>query len=458
MVSDPSRSATGGLADLNVVVISPYSGIIGDLMTKAEPLLLAAAQEIENSSFLPGYRLNVHLADSKCVLQEATRVTIEALISGPTKHAILGDSCSPGCGGANDAAQLFNVPQVSPGCDSPGLSDRTRYPYFTRMTPSDRFKVTAIYEVMKALGFQRVGLVAGLPYTFEARDFFLELMQRDLDGGAYPWTLLLSTTVITLEEAASTAEEARIRDSRINLMVIPEFSGMWLLCQFYLRSMLPPDYVWFVAAFGNWVDGVTASVASTPELRPRSCMQVTADSSHQFDGVCHHHHHQHRHHHHHHHDHDHHHHHALTLLQSSSFSSPSYSYYYVNIFFLLHRRHHHHHHHHHLILLLLMFIIFIIILLLLVRLLRLLLFLLLVLVLLLPGVGARGRFLNQRKYQGVPVHRRAAFPSFLQSHHQRAVPSPIFQRPSRTVRETIDGHLQRLPAGVPTVRGWARSL
>ena len=70
--------------------------------------------------------------------------------------------------------QLFNVLQISPGCDSPGLSDRDRFPYFTRMSPSDRYKVIAIYEVMRMLNFQRVSAVSGPIYTLGAKAFFLE--------------------------------------------------------------------------------------------------------------------------------------------------------------------------------------------------------------------------------------------------------------------------------------------
>ncbi|CAE7355134.1 SCUBE2 [Symbiodinium natans] len=186
-------------------------------------------------------------------------------LMGLEKHAILGDSCSQACAAVADAARLFKVLMVSPGCDSPSLSDRARYPYFTRMTPSDRFKVTAIYEVMKLFSFHRVGVMDGPFYTAGAKAFFLELLQRDLDAGSYDWTVLFDHTVNTFEDAVSAADEVKMRDSRINLMVLPEYIGMWVLCQFYLREMLPPDYVWFVAAFGNWVNGVTAVVAGTPE-------------------------------------------------------------------------------------------------------------------------------------------------------------------------------------------------
>lgn len=263
---DVNPSATRAAAqDINIAVIGPYTGFIGDMMTMAEPLLALAAQEIEDSNYLPGYRVNLHLTDSGCDTAQGTEATIEAFTVGPTKHAILGDSCSQVCAAVSDAARLFKVLMVSPGCDSPDLSDRTRYPYFTRMTPSDRFKVTAIYEVFKMFGWRRVGVMDGLFYTAGAKAFFLELLQRDLDAGTYDWTVLLDRTVNTLADAKSVADEVKVRDSRINMMVLPEFIGMWVMCQFYLRDMLPPDYVWFEAAFGNWVNDLFNIMAGAPE-------------------------------------------------------------------------------------------------------------------------------------------------------------------------------------------------
>eukprot|EP00439_Symbiodinium_sp_Y106_P022073 s4108_g2.t1 len=56
-INNPNRSSVD---DLHIAVIGPYSGNIGDIMTSAEPLLAIAAQEIEDSGILPGYRIHAH--------------------------------------------------------------------------------------------------------------------------------------------------------------------------------------------------------------------------------------------------------------------------------------------------------------------------------------------------------------------------------------------------------------
>jgi len=57
----PRPWPVSGLVDINVAVINPYVGGLGDLMTMVEPSIAQAVQDIESSSFLPGFRLNAYL-------------------------------------------------------------------------------------------------------------------------------------------------------------------------------------------------------------------------------------------------------------------------------------------------------------------------------------------------------------------------------------------------------------
>ncbi len=50
-----------GVVDINVAIINPYVGGLGDMMTMVEPSIWQAMQDIENSDYLPGYRLNAYL-------------------------------------------------------------------------------------------------------------------------------------------------------------------------------------------------------------------------------------------------------------------------------------------------------------------------------------------------------------------------------------------------------------
>ena len=62
-----------GVVDINVAVINPYVGGLGDMMTMVEPSISQAMQDIENSAYLPGYRLNAYLV----VPRSATQINPE---------------------------------------------------------------------------------------------------------------------------------------------------------------------------------------------------------------------------------------------------------------------------------------------------------------------------------------------------------------------------------------------
>jgi len=270
--------------DINVAAINPYSGGLGDLMTMVEPSIAQAIQDIEDSNLLPGYRLKVHLVDSKCSVPDATLAAQATCSTGPTKHVLLSDSCSAACAAVNDAARFFKVLQVGPGCVSARLRDSERYPFFTRMAPSTYYNVIAIFELMKFLSFKRIGVVHGYrDINHAARDLFLDLVEKDLHNGAYSWVLLTTLSVKTLDDAKLTAKEIRHHDSRINFMALYELEGAMVLCQAYKDGMQPPDYNFFVAS--GWWNAqflqLTANSASCPctsqELYRASYGLIAAD-------------------------------------------------------------------------------------------------------------------------------------------------------------------------------------
>ncbi|CAK9004212.1 Gamma-aminobutyric acid type B receptor subunit 2 (GABA-B receptor 2) (GABA-B-R2) (GABA-BR2) (GABABR2) (Gb2) (G-protein coupled receptor 51) [Durusdinium trenchii] len=259
---NPSRI---DVVDLNVAVINPYSGGLGELMTMVEPSVAQAIQDIENSAFLPGYRLNAYVSDSKCTAPDAISASLVAMTTAPKKHVVLSDSCSAACEAVNDAIRQFNVLQVGPGCVSVSLSDRDRYPYFTRMAPSLRFNVITLYELFKFLGVHRVGIIYGYRNINNlVKDLFLEMMAVDNAAGTYSWTPLYTQRVESIEDAESAAQMARSKDARINFMALYELEGSMVLCQAYKKNMLTPEFNWFVAT-GWWNENFILLAANTAE-------------------------------------------------------------------------------------------------------------------------------------------------------------------------------------------------
>mmetsp|Transcript_32402 Transcript_32402/g.74872 ORF Transcript_32402/g.74872 Transcript_32402/m.74872 type:complete len:1525 (+) Transcript_32402:68-4642(+) len=248
---NPSRA---NATDLNIAVISAYSGGLGELMTMVEPLLAAAAQEVEDSNLLPGFRMNVYIGDSQCTSSRAIGETLQMFRSTPTKHVLMGDSCSESCEAMSDAARYFNVLQVSPGCVSTSLSDSTRFPYFTRLAPSYRFNVQTLYEFFVLLGIKRVGIVYGFEsINRQGKDLFLEHVRSDMTSGLYNWTILFTHIISkgSIADAENAVKAMEHKDSRINLMMLYQAEGAMLLCQSYRSGYYSPDYNFMVAS-GWW--------------------------------------------------------------------------------------------------------------------------------------------------------------------------------------------------------------
>eukprot|EP00435_Cladocopium_sp_Y103_P024050 s1268_g5.t2 len=275
------------LVDINVAVINPYVGGLGDLMTMVEPSVAQAVQDIESSSFLPGFRLNAYLVDSKCSVPDATTAAVAAMTTGllgPPKHIVFSDSCSAACEAVNDALRHFQVLQVGSGCVSVSLSNSDRYPYFTRMAPSFRFNVLSIYELFKFLGFQRIGTVYGYRGINNlAKDLLLEMMANDNAAGTYSWTSLFTHRVEFIEDAQAAVDLAASKDSRINMMALYELEGSMLLCQAFKKNVLTPDFNWFVSS-GWWNANyitLTAGTAKVPctvnELHRASYSLIASD-------------------------------------------------------------------------------------------------------------------------------------------------------------------------------------
>ncbi|CAE7212653.1 GABBR2 [Symbiodinium sp. CCMP2592] len=241
---NPARNAA---QDLNVLVMLPYTGPIGNTGTMAEPLLLAATQEIEDSNMLPGYRLKLHMVDEACSGQIAVHRVIEAMNTAPQKHILLGCDCSASSQPVNHAIYHYKIMQVSPFSISVDLSDRDRYPYFSRMAPSYRVTVMAAVEILKNFQVQRLSFVHGTAAIFVGlRDLFREAVQRDTEAGTYAWTVLFEATVTDLNSAAAAVDLRRQRDAKWSVLASYEDHGAMVLCQAYRHGMLAPDYNWLL--------------------------------------------------------------------------------------------------------------------------------------------------------------------------------------------------------------------
>jgi len=270
LVSVQHNASRNALHDINLVVMTPAAGGVGDSMTQSEPYIAMALQHIEDSSLLPGYRINAYLADSLCSPPDATANIMRAMLTGPTKHGIVGDGCSGGCMAVNDAMQYFNVLQIAHACVSTGLSDHNRHPFYTRLSPTASLSVDTAIQVMKAFLWHRVGVIHGFrSLSVSGKDTFLAKVQEDMDAGTYEWIILMVLQVSDEADAISATEERQRKDSRVTAMIVYEDVGAKLLCAAYHQSLFAPYWVEVLMVTG-WTDvflqnlGVAADSANPP--------------------------------------------------------------------------------------------------------------------------------------------------------------------------------------------------
>ena len=138
-----------------------------------------------NASLLPGLRLGYGMRDTCGSDRQALRHCLTFVGSGycrtgdatelpdPDEPAdpnivrplvsrvagVVGPYSSPEAISVTDLMRLFEVPVVSYSATSPQLSDKDRFPYFLRTTPSDRISSRAVVGLARKLGWGFINII-----------------------------------------------------------------------------------------------------------------------------------------------------------------------------------------------------------------------------------------------------------------------------------------------------------
>ncbi|XP_041352632.1 gamma-aminobutyric acid type B receptor subunit 1-like [Gigantopelta aegis] len=107
----------------------PWNGGVGVLPAAK----VALGYVNKNMDALPGYRVNMIWNNTKCNPGVGSKILGDMMCSGKTFIMLLGAGCSPVSEIVAEAAQFWNLVQVSYSSSSPVLSDKHRFPYFFRV-------------------------------------------------------------------------------------------------------------------------------------------------------------------------------------------------------------------------------------------------------------------------------------------------------------------------------------
>ncbi|KAK2146922.1 hypothetical protein LSH36_579g05074 [Paralvinella palmiformis] len=83
----------------------------------------------------------------------------ESVAAGHTVVGIVGPTTSRQAVMVSSLLGLFHIPALSPSATSDDLSDKQRFPFFTRLVPPDKFQAEAILDLVQHLGWSYVSVL-----------------------------------------------------------------------------------------------------------------------------------------------------------------------------------------------------------------------------------------------------------------------------------------------------------
>ena len=110
---------------------------------------LAVARVNADKTLLPGRRLRYTWADSGCSSTQGLEAMGTLLGGKSTINAVIGPGCSAACEVTSHLSAGQNIPQISWGCTSHVLSDKTKHQLFSRTVSPEASKTPALIELME---------------------------------------------------------------------------------------------------------------------------------------------------------------------------------------------------------------------------------------------------------------------------------------------------------------------
>ena len=251
---------------LRILGLFPYKGSAwnGEYVIPAARL---ARDEINNNTdILPGYKLELIEADSRCSRDPGLRAFVRnTLHTDRPPVAVLGAGCSSSTipiasvAGRDD----IRIPQLSYGATSVFLSFKHTYPYFYRSVPTNSFTTIAKIKLMEKFNWRRYGIHnsaigdgneiftehAITTLRIEANRHVpdsVEIYSGDsrnsesINGDYYKNQLIFTEDMIA----------ARMR---VGMLYGPQENFARFFCLLYRQKLTYPQVVWIASSqHGNW--------------------------------------------------------------------------------------------------------------------------------------------------------------------------------------------------------------
>ncbi|XP_068750672.1 gamma-aminobutyric acid type B receptor subunit 2-like isoform X1 [Montipora capricornis] len=221
----------------------------------------------ERSQILPGYKLQIRWADTKCQLGHGVQALFQHIKDPPTKIMLLGGICSAATTPIAECSQLLNLIQVAYGASSFYLSDKKKYPLFFRTIPPEKGQNRVRLAILQHFKWNRIAILTEKePYYEAAFTSLIELLEK------HNITIVAKAFLngIDEEDHRSPIKTFQDKDARVIVGLFSEKVAVKVFCQAYKQGFYGGKYVWLLIGWyqPSWWKDHTAN-ASKFKCKPK---------------------------------------------------------------------------------------------------------------------------------------------------------------------------------------------
>jgi len=218
------------------------------------PAFTLAIEEINASpTLLPSTTLLYHHNDSACSAITGLSALHYQNTFPNSIDVVIGDGCSTACQLQAKTCEAWKMPQLSWGCVSPALSDKTEFPYFLRTVSPDTHIASAFSDFIHTRTPWR-----NVAWVCEDEDIFTltaaAFQEAQLDHPADPITTRLSEIFQPAASLATLSKSVfKIKESRAKIIFVAAYSNnvRTLLSLLHDAGLTQPGFQLFIAGSGG---------------------------------------------------------------------------------------------------------------------------------------------------------------------------------------------------------------
>ncbi|XP_070566232.1 gamma-aminobutyric acid type B receptor subunit 2-like [Ptychodera flava] len=203
----------------------------------------------KNPDILPEYQLmmieNFTSVDETTMTGDGLSILYDFIYEKPQLLMLIVSSNSLVAQPVCEAASHYNLIQMSGMASSPDLSDRERYPLFTRLYPSDTILVNGWEALLRTFQWKRVAIILENVETFSRLLKELILLFEEYGGH----DILTVEQVQHGQDPSVQIESLKEQDARIIILLAHEEMARQITCQAYRANLYGPKYVWMLTGW-----------------------------------------------------------------------------------------------------------------------------------------------------------------------------------------------------------------